>query len=196
MCAVHIAKRVFGRDRFLCSACGAYCQQGIRICVRHCARRTPLCNCFAHMQYLGQPVKDAVVTVPAYFNDAQRQATKDAGTIAGLNVIRVLNEPTAAAIAHGLNKAEKAEKTVLMFDLGGGTFDVSLLTVEEGFFEVRATSGDTHLGGEDFDNRLMQHFLKVLEKKYHLNINASHKALARLKKSVEVSLLPRPGCRA
>ena len=101
--------------------------------------------------FLGAPVTEAVITVPAYFNDSQRQATKDAGAIAGLNVLRILNEPTAAAIAYGLTDACKTEKTVLIFDLGGGTFDVSVLTMENGLFEVRATAGDTHLGGEDFD---------------------------------------------
>jgi len=101
--------------------------------------------------YLGTKIKNAVVTVPAYFNDSQRQATKDAGTIAGLNVVRIINEPTAAAIAYGLNKKEAGEKDVLIFDLGGGTFDVSLLAIEGGIFEVKATAGDTHLGGEDFD---------------------------------------------
>ena len=108
--------------------------------------------------YLGCEVIDAVVTVPAYFNDAQRMATKDAGTIAGLNVLRIINEPTAAAIAYGLDKQTDKEKKILIFDLGGGTFDVSLLNIEEGIFEVKATAGDTHLGGEDFDSRLMQHF--------------------------------------
>ena len=105
--------------------------------------------------YLGTTVKDAVVTVPAYFNDSQRQATKDAGLIAGLNVMRIINEPTAAAIAYGLDKKSEEEKNVLIFDLGGGTFDVSLLSIEDGIFEVKATAGDTHLGGEDFDNRLV-----------------------------------------
>lgn len=107
--------------------------------------------------FLGHPVNNAVITCPAYFNDSQRQATKDAGVIAGLNVIRIINEPTAAAIAYGLDKkaAKKGEQNVLIFDLGGGTFDVSLLTIEEGIFEVKATAGDTHLGGEDFDNRLV-----------------------------------------
>lgn len=100
-------------------------------------------------------MKDAVVTVPAYFNDAQRQATKDAGAIAGLNVLRIINEPTAAAIAYGLEKSTEHEKKVLIFDLGGGTFDVSILAIEEGVFEVKATNGDTHLGGEDFDNRIV-----------------------------------------
>merc|ERR1711871_1385433 len=102
--------------------------------------------------YLGTKVNDAVVTVPAYFNDAQRQATKDAGTIAGLNVLHIINEPTAAAIAYGLDKSGD-ERNVLIFDLGGGTFDVSLLSIEDGIFEVKATAGDTHLGGEDFDNK-------------------------------------------
>merc|ERR1711890_3730 len=108
--------------------------------------------------YLGKKVTHAVVTVPAYFNDAQRQATKDAGVIAGLTVMRIINEPTAAAIAYGLDKKE-GERNVLIFDLGGGTFDVSLLSIEEGIFEVKATAGDTHLGGEDFDNRLVDHFM-------------------------------------
>merc|ERR1712123_561164 len=108
--------------------------------------------------YLGHDVKDAVVTVPAYFNDAQRQATKDAGVISGLNVLRIINEPTAAAIAYGLDKKVSGEKHVLTYDLGGGTFDVSILTIEDGIFEVKATSGDTHLGGEDFDNRMVSHF--------------------------------------
>merc|ERR1712100_650388 len=105
--------------------------------------------------YLGKEVKDAVVTVPAYFNDSQRQATKDAGTISGINVLRIINEPTAAAIAYGLDKQSAQEKNILIFDLGGGTFDVSLLTIEEGIFEVKATNGHTHLGGEDFDNKLV-----------------------------------------
>jgi len=105
--------------------------------------------------YLGESVSSAVVTVPAYFNDSQRQATKDAGTIAGLNVARIINEPTAAAIAYGLDKQGQGEKNVLIFDLGGGTFDVSLLTIEDGIFEVKATNGHTHLGGEDFDNALV-----------------------------------------
>merc|ERR1712127_510095 len=109
--------------------------------------------------YLGKKVTHAVVTVPAYFNDAQRQATKDAGVISGLTVLRIINEPTAAAIAYGLDKKE-GEKNVLVFDLGGGTFDVSLLTIDNGVFEVVATNGDTHLGGEDFDNRVMEHFIK------------------------------------
>lgn len=107
--------------------------------------------------FLGSTVKNAVVTVPAYFNDSHRQATKDAGVIAGLNVIRIINEPTAAAIAYGLDKKASSvgKKNVLIFDLGGGTFDVSLLTIEEGIFEVKSTTGDTHLGGEDFDQKLV-----------------------------------------
>lgn len=114
--------------------------------------------------YLGKKVTHAVVTVPAYFNDAQRQATKDAGTIAGLNVMRIINEPTAAAIAYGLDKRE-GEKNILVFDLGGGTFDVSLLTIDNGVFEVVATNGDTHLGGEDFDQRVMEHFIKLYKRR-------------------------------
>jgi heat shock 70kDa protein 1/2/6/8 len=116
--------------------------------------------------YLGQTITNAVVTVPAYFNDSQRQATKDAGVIAGLNVLRIINEPTAAAIAYGLDKKVVGERNVLIFDLGGGTFDVSLLTIEEGIFEVKATAGDTHLGGEDFDNRLVNHFVQEFKRKY------------------------------
>ena len=110
--------------------------------------------------YLGKDIKHAVVTVPAYFNDAQRQATKDAGVIAGLNVARIINEPTAAAIAYGLDK--KGEKNILVFDLGGGTFDVSILTIDNGVFEVISTNGDTHLGGEDFDQRIMEYFLSLI----------------------------------
>ena len=108
--------------------------------------------------FLGQTVTDAVITVPAYFNDSQRQATKDAGTICGLNVLRIINEPTAAAIAYGLDKKGQGERNVLIFDLGGGTFDVSILTIEDGIFEVKSTAGDTHLGGEDFDNRMVCFF--------------------------------------
>ncbi|KEG13127.1 putative glucose-regulated protein 78 [Trypanosoma grayi] len=135
--------------------------------------------------YLGEKVKNAVVTVPAYFNDAQRQSTKDAGTIAGLNVVRIINEPTAAAIAYGLNKA--GEKNILVFDLGGGTFDVSLLTIDEGFFEVVATNGDTHLGGEDFDNNMMRYFVDMLKKKKNVDVSKDQKALARLRKSCEAA---------
>lgn len=116
--------------------------------------------------YLGGTVNNAVVTVPAYFNDSQRQATKDAGLIAGLNVLRIINEPTAAAIAYGLDKKAEGERNVLIFDLGGGTFDVSLLTIEEGIFEVKSTAGDTHLGGEDFDNRLVNHFVNEFKRKH------------------------------
>jgi heat shock protein 1/8 len=116
--------------------------------------------------YLGGTVNNAVVTVPAYFNDSQRQATKDAGLIAGLNVLRIINEPTAAAIAYGLDKKTTGERNVLIFDLGGGTFDVSLLTIEEGIFEVKSTAGDTHLGGEDFDNRLVNHFVNEFKRKH------------------------------
>merc|ERR1719449_254863 len=115
--------------------------------------------------YLGTKVNDAVVTVPAYFNDSQRQATKDAGAIAGLNVLRIINEPTAAAIAYGLDKKSTGETNVLIFDMGGGTFDVSILTIEDGIFEVKATAGDTHLGGEDFDNRVVDHFVQEFKRK-------------------------------
>lgn len=115
--------------------------------------------------YLGGTINNSVVTVPAYFNDSQRQATKDAGTISGMNVLRIINEPTAAAIAYGLDKKVVGERNVLIFDLGGGTFDVSLLTIDEGIFEVKATAGDTHLGGEDFDNRLVNHFVQEFKRK-------------------------------
>ncbi|CAJ1010000.1 putative Hsp70 protein/MreB/Mbl protein [Leishmania naiffi] len=135
--------------------------------------------------FLGEKVKNAVVTVPAYFNDAQRQATKDSGKIAGLNVVRIINEPTAAAIAYGLNKA--GEKNILVFDLGGGTFDVSLLTIDEGFFEVVATNGDTHLGGEDFDNNMMKFFVDGLKRKQNVDISGDQKALARLRKACEAA---------
>jgi heat shock protein 1/8 len=115
--------------------------------------------------YIGQKVKEAVITVPAYFNDSQRQATKDAGVIAGLNVLRIINEPTAAAIAYGLDKKNQGERNVLIFDLGGGTFDVSLLQIDDGVFEVKATAGDTHLGGEDFDNNLVEYCVSEFFKK-------------------------------
>ena len=121
--------------------------------------------------YLGGTVNNAVVTVPAYFNDSQRQATKDAGLISGLNVLRIINEPTAAAIAYGLDKKTEGERNVLIFDLGGGTFDVSLLTIEEGIFEVKSTAGDTHLGGEDFDNRLVNHFVNEFKRKHKVSVN-------------------------
>jgi len=121
--------------------------------------------------YLGKSIKNAVITVPAYFNDAQRQATKDAGTICGLNVQRIINEPTAAAIAYGLDKkGKKGEQNILIFDLGGGTFDVSLLAIEDGIFEVKATAGDTHLGGEDFDNRMVNYFVQEFNKKHKKKI--------------------------
>merc|ERR1719389_340655 len=133
--------------------------------------------------YLGKEVKHAVITVPAYFNDAQRQATKDAGTISGMNVLRIINEPTAAAIAYGLDK--KTEQNIIMYDLGGGTFDVSLLTIDNGVFEVVATNGDTHLGGEDFDQRVMEHFIKVFNKKSGKDMSKDKRALQKLRKEVE-----------
>jgi L1 cell adhesion molecule like protein len=135
--------------------------------------------------YLGGAVKDAVVTVPAYFNDSQRQATKDAGIISGMNVMRIINEPTAAAIAYGLDKKGAGEKNVLIFDLGGGTFDVSLLTIEEGIFEVKATAGDTHLGGEDFDNRLVTHFVQEFKRKNKKDLTSNARALRRLRTACE-----------
>ncbi|WWD17840.1 heat shock protein HSS1 [Kwoniella shandongensis] len=135
--------------------------------------------------YLGGTVTKAVVTVPAYFNDSQRQATKDAGTIAGLDVLRIINEPTAAAIAYGLDKKTEGEKNVLIFDLGGGTFDVSLLTIEEGIFEVKATAGDTHLGGEDFDNRLVNHFVQEFKRKNKKDLSSNARALRRLRTACE-----------
>src|SRR3990167_6060200 len=136
--------------------------------------------------YLGQSVDSAVITVPAYFNDSQRQATKDAGTIAGLSVKRIINEPTAAAIAYGLDKKGSGEKNILIFDLGGGTFDVSLLTIEDGIFEVKATAGDTHLGGEDFDPRMVNHFVQEFKKKNKgLDISSNPRALRRLRTACE-----------
>ena len=140
--------------------------------------------------YTGKKVEDAVITVPAYFNDGQRQATKDAGAIAGLNVLRIINEPTAAAIAYGLDKKDE-ERNVLVFDLGGGTFDVSLLTIDEGIFEVKATAGDTHLGGEDFDNRMVDHFVQEFQRKHKRRLRlptptrASQRALRRLRTACE-----------
>ena len=136
---------------------------------------------------VGEPVKHAVITVPAYFNDAQRQATKDAGAIAGLQVERVLNEPTAAAIAYGLDKIKKTEETVLVFDLGGGTFDVTLLTIDNGVFEVKATAGDTHLGGEDFDQRMMDHCLATFKKKHGVDLSKDKKAIARIRRQCEIA---------
>lgn len=126
--------------------------------------------------YLGKKVINAVVTVPAYFNDAQRQATKDAGTISGMNVVRILNEPTAAAIAYGLDK-KQGEKNIMVFDLGGGTFDVSVLTIDNGVFEVVSTNGDTHLGGQDFDQRVMEHFIKLIRRKNNVDISSDKRAL-------------------
>ncbi|CZS95819.1 Heat shock 70 kDa protein [Rhynchosporium agropyri] len=135
--------------------------------------------------YLGGTVNNAVVTVPAYFTDSQRQATKDAGLIAGLNVLRIINEPTAAAIAYGLDKKVEGERNVLIFDLGGGTFDVSLLTIEEGIFEVKSTAGDTHLGGEDFDNRLVNHFVSEFKRKHKKDLSTNARALRRLRTACE-----------
>ena len=134
--------------------------------------------------FLGEDVKGAVVTVPAYFNDAQRQATKDAGTIAGLEVQSIINEPTAAAVAYGMDKSGE-ESNVLVYDLGGGTFDVTLLTVDNGIFEVLATNGDTHLGGEDFDQCVMQYFIKMMKKKSNVDISRNKRALQKLRKEVE-----------
>jgi len=134
--------------------------------------------------YLGQEIKSAVVTVPAYFNDAQRQATKDAGTISGLNVKRIINEPTAAAIAYGLDK-KGGEQNILVFDLGGGTFDVTALTIDNGVFEVLATNGDTHLGGEDFDQRVMAYFVKAFKKKYNKDLGTDKRSLQKLRREVE-----------
>merc|ERR1712133_26465 len=135
--------------------------------------------------YLGANIKDAVITVPAYFNDSQRQATKDAGTISGLNVLRIINEPTAAAIAYGLDKKVGGERNVLIFDLGGGTFDVSILTIEDGIFEVKSTAGDTHLGGEDFDNRLVNHFVQEFKRKYKKDLTENKRSLRRLRTACE-----------
>jgi len=135
--------------------------------------------------YLGTTVANAVITVPAYFNDSQRQATKDAGVISGLNVLRIINEPTAAAIAYGLDKKVSGEKHVLIYDLGGGTFDVSILTIEEGIFEVKSTSGDTHLGGEDFDNRMVNHFVQEFKRKHKKDISTNKRAIRRLRTACE-----------
>ncbi|CAH2318708.1 heat shock cognate 71 kDa -like [Pelobates cultripes] len=135
--------------------------------------------------YLGKTINNAVVTVPAYFNDSQRQATKDAGTISGLNVLRIINEPTAAAIAYGLDKKVGGERNVLIFDLGGGTFDVSILTIEDGIFEVKSTAGDTHLGGEDFDNRMVNHFVGEFKRKHKKDITENKRAIRRLRTACE-----------
>merc|ERR1719327_467539 len=137
--------------------------------------------------YLGKDITDAVVTVPAYFNDSQRQATKDAGTIAGINVLRIINEPTASAIAYGLDKkgGSASEKNVLIFDLGGGTFDVSILSIDDGIFEVKSTAGDTHLGGEDFDNRMVNHFVNEFKRKHKKDLTSNKRALRRLRTACE-----------
>jgi len=137
--------------------------------------------------YLGSSVKNAVITVPAYFNDAQRQATKDAGSIAGLNVLRIINEPTAAAIAYGLDKKNSKEINVLIYDLGGGTFDVSLLSIEDGVFEVKATAGDTHLGGEDFDRRLLEYCMTDFKRKHKLDMSSNKRAVRRLQTACETT---------
>ena len=134
--------------------------------------------------FLGTKVKNAVITVPAYFNDSQRQSTKDAGTIAGLNVLRIINEPTAAAIAYGLDKKDK-ERNILVFDLGGGTFDVSLLTIDSGVFEVVSTNGDTHLGGEDFDHRVLDYLLKKIKKQHGKDLKNDKTVIQKLKTEIE-----------
>ncbi|CAN0437481.1 unnamed protein product, partial [Ectocarpus sp. 12 AP-2014] len=135
--------------------------------------------------FLGQQVSNAVITVPAYFNNAQRQATEDAARIAGLTASRIINEPTAAALAYGMDKKSSQEKNILVYDLGGGTFDVSLLTIDDGVFEVLATNGDTHLGGEDFDQRVMQYFIKLFNRKTGTDITADVKATQKLRREVE-----------
>ncbi|XP_054009154.1 heat shock 70 kDa protein cognate 4-like, partial [Hylaeus anthracinus] len=135
--------------------------------------------------YLGKTITNAVITVPAYFNDSQRQATKDAGTISGLNVLRIINEPTAAAIAYGLDKKGRGERNVLIFDLGGGTFDVSILTINDGIFEVKATAGDTHLGGEDFDNRMVTYFSQEFSRKFKKDLTKNKRAIRRLRTACE-----------
>jgi len=134
--------------------------------------------------FLGETVQNAVVTVPAYFNDAQRQATKDAGTISSLNVLRIINEPTAAAIAYGLDK-KGGEKNILVFDLGGGTFDVTVLTIDNGVFEVQATNGDTHLGGEDFDQRVMEYMMKIFKRKHKKDMSQDKRSIQKLRREVE-----------
>merc|ERR1711972_616331 len=135
--------------------------------------------------YLGKDVPNAVITVPAYFNDSQRQATKDAGAIAGINVLRIINEPTVAAIAYGLDKKVGTERNVLIFDLGGGTFDVSVLSIEDGIFEVKSTAGDTHLGGEDFDNRLVNHFIQEFKRKHRKDLTQNKRSVRRLRTACE-----------
>ncbi len=134
--------------------------------------------------YLGETITDAVITVPAYFNDAQRQATKEAGEIAGLNVLRIVNEPTAAALAYGLDKGEN-DQTILVFDLGGGTFDVSLLEIGEGVVEVKATSGDNHLGGDDWDQRVVDHLVKSFKNAHGVDLSKDKMALQRLREAAE-----------
>src|SRR5664280_2011699 len=134
-------------------------------------------------EYLGEKVTDAVITVPAYFNDAQRQATKEAGEIAGLNVLRIINEPTAAALAYGLDK--KKEEKIAVFDLGGGTFDISILELGEGVFEVKSTNGDTHLGGEDFDQRVMDYMVAAFKRDQGIDLRSDPQALQRLKEAAE-----------
>ncbi|VDL19807.1 unnamed protein product [Hymenolepis diminuta] len=135
--------------------------------------------------YIGKTVTDAVITVPAYFNDSQRQATKDAGVISGMNVLRIINEPTAAAIAYGLDKKVGSERNVLIFDLGGGTFDVSILSIEDGIFEVKSTAGDTHLGGEDFDSRMVNHFVEEFKRKHKKDLTTNKRAIRRLRTACE-----------
>jgi molecular chaperone DnaK len=135
--------------------------------------------------YLGETVTEAVITVPAYFNDAQRQATKDAGKIAGLEVKRIINEPTAASLAYGFNKDQKKEKTIAVYDLGGGTFDISILELGEGVFEVKSTNGDTHLGGDDFDRRVMQWLVDEFKKDSGIDLSQDRMALQRLKEVAE-----------
>merc|ERR1711998_104928 len=134
--------------------------------------------------FVGKNIQHAVVTVPAYFNDAQRQATKDAGTISGMTVQRIINEPTAAAIAYGLDK-KGGEKNILVFDLGGGTFDVTLLTIDNGAFEVVATNGDTHLGGEDFDQRVMEYMMKIFKRKHKKDMSKDKRSIQKLRREVE-----------
>merc|ERR1712019_193374 len=147
--------------------------------------------------YLGTKIKHAVVTVPAYFNDSQRQATKDAGSISGLNVLRIINEPTAAAIAYGLDKKSSGERNVLIYDMGGGTFDVSLLTIEDGIFEVKATAGDTHLGGEDFDNRIVDFCMQDFKRKNRgKDLAGNQRALRRLMVLITPVLFPEPVSRS
>ena len=135
--------------------------------------------------YLGKKVDSAVITVPAYFNDLQRQSTKDAGAIAGLNVLRIINEPTAAAISYGLDKSSDKEKNILIFDTGGGTQDLTILSIDEGIFEVKSTAGDSRLGGEDFDNRLVQHFIQEFKRKHKMDISNNKKSIRRLKTACE-----------